>query len=125
MASKATPTRPHGNGKRHTSRQRHAHANTHAASVSTSRRWSGKVTQTSDALDVQSDIFKSGSATAIADSLKRSAVHSRRKKGSAFQSAMSMLNFYVNRAGRNLPRERKQTLQKAKQALREAFHRAP
>jgi hypothetical protein len=52
-------------------------------------------------------------------------VHSRRRKGTPFQSAMSMLNFYINRAGRNLPKERRKTLQTAKTKLRETFGRAP
>ncbi|MDI9652974.1 DUF3175 domain-containing protein, partial [Burkholderia cenocepacia] len=62
---------------------------------------------------------------AIAASLKRSAEHSRRRKASPFQSAMSMLNFYVNRAGRNLPKTRRATLERAKRKLREAFGRKP
>jgi hypothetical protein len=81
--------------------------------------------ETSDALDLQDEIFKSDSPREIAASLKRSAEHSRRRKGSAFQSAMSMLNFYINRAGRNLPKSRRQTLNSAKGALREAFGRSP
>lgn len=79
----------------------------------------------SDALDLEKEIFKSGSAQEIAQSLRSSAVHSRRRKGTPFQSAMSMLNFYINRAGRNLPKTRRATLQKAKQELRSAFGRAP
>ncbi|MGU3781663.1 DUF3175 domain-containing protein [Burkholderia metallica] len=89
------------------------------------KRWSGEVTQTSDALDVEPDIFKSDDPAAIAASLKHSAEHSRRRKASPFQSAMSMLNFYVNRAGRNLPKTRRATLERAKRKLREAFGRKP
>ena len=77
----------------------------------------------SDALDLQHDIFKTGSADEVAVSLKKSALASRRRKGTPFQSAMSMLNFYINRAGRNLTRERRRTLQRAKGKLREAFGR--
>ncbi len=66
------------------------------------RRWSQKVSEHSDALDLEPDIFKHTDPKEIAASLKRSAEHSRRRKGTAFQSAMSMLNFYINRAGRNL-----------------------
>ncbi|WP_420995585.1 DUF3175 domain-containing protein [Cupriavidus sp. 30B13] len=87
------------------------------------RRWSQRVTEHSDALDLQADIFKSGSAAEIAASLKRSALHSRRRKGTPFQSAMSMLNFYINRAGRQLPKARRATLEQAKRKLREAFGR--
>ena len=81
--------------------------------------------ETSDAMDIEHNIFKTGNAQSIADSLKRSSTQSRRRKGSPFQSAMSMLNFYINRAGRNLPKERRDTLQQAKRKLRELFGRAP
>jgi hypothetical protein len=81
--------------------------------------------ETSDAMDIQHDIFKTGSAESIAQSLKQSSTKSRRRKGTPFQSAMSMLNFYINRAGRNLPKTRRDTLQQAKRKLREAFGRAP
>jgi hypothetical protein len=76
-------------------------------------------------MDIESDIFKSGSAHSIAESLKRSSTQSRRRKGTPFQSAMSMLNFYINRAGRNLPKARRATLEQAKRELRIAFGRAP
>ncbi len=81
--------------------------------------------ETSDAMDIEKEIFKTGSADEIAQSLKRSSTRSKRRKGTPFQSAMSMLNFYINRAGRNLPKTRKDTLQRAKRKLREAFGRAP
>ncbi|CAB3965969.1 hypothetical protein BCO9919_02062 [Burkholderia cenocepacia] len=89
------------------------------------KRWSADVTQNSDALDIEPNIFKSDDPAAIAASLKHSAEHSRRRHGSPFQSAMSMLNFYVNRAGRNLPKTRRATLERAKRKLREAFGRKP
>ncbi len=79
----------------------------------------------SDAMDIESDIFKTGSAQAIAESLKKSSTRSKRRKGTPFQSAMSMLNFYINRAGKNLPKSRRETLQQAKRKLREAFGREP
>jgi hypothetical protein len=81
--------------------------------------------QRSDAMDIEPDIFRSGNATEIAASLKRSSTASRRRKGTPFQSAMSMLNFYINRAGRNLPKERRNTLRSAKRQLRVAFGRKP
>jgi Protein of unknown function (DUF3175) len=87
------------------------------------RRWSAKVTETSDALDVEDNIFKSGSARRIAASLKHSAEQSHRRKAGPFQSAMSMLNFYVNRAGKNLPKSRKKELEAAKSELRRLFGR--
>jgi hypothetical protein len=114
-------------------RQRHAQAQAHAAqrakagskggSANSSRKWSHHVMETSDAMDVEHDIFRTGSAESIAQSLKRSSTKSRRRKGTPFQSAMSMLNFYINRAGRNLPKTRRETLQQAKRKLREAFGR--
>ncbi|MBP0589993.1 DUF3175 domain-containing protein [Paraburkholderia sp. LEh10] len=114
-------------------RQRHAQAKAahHASragaapSKDTSKYWSHHVMETSDAMDIEKDIFKTGSADEIAQSLKRSSTRSKRRKGTPFQSAMSMLNFYINRAGRNLPKTRKNTLQQAKRKLREAFGRAP
>ncbi|MDR6206436.1 DUF3175 domain-containing protein [Paraburkholderia graminis] len=114
-------------------RQRHAQA--HAAQHKKASRanggksphkWSHHVMETSDAMDLQRDIFKNGNADEIAQSLKQSSTKSRRRKGTPFQSAMSMLNFYINRAGRNLPKTRRATLEQAKRKLlREAFGRAP
>jgi Protein of unknown function (DUF3175) len=87
-------------------------------------RWSADVTAHSDALDLEPKVFEQKSAGQIARSLKRSAESSDRRKSSAFRSAMSMLTFYRNRAGRNLPRERKHTLGEAKGQLRALFGRA-
>ena len=87
------------------------------------RKWSAEVTQTSDAMDLEEHIFESDDAKKIAISLKRSAEHSHRRKAEPFQSAMSMLNFYINRAGRNLPQSRQKVLEKAKHELRVAFGR--
>jgi hypothetical protein len=86
-------------------------------------RWSADVTAHSDALDLEPKVFEKETAGEIANSLKRSAESSDRRKTSAFRSAMSMLTFYINRAGRNLPTERKQTLEAAKEKLRELFGR--
>ncbi len=88
-------------------------------------RWSGKVTKESDALDLQAGVFKLKSARAIADSLKRSSEASHRRKSSPFRSAMSMLNFEINRAGKNLSEERIRVLNRAKLELRKAFGRSP
>jgi hypothetical protein len=85
------------------------------------RRWSAKVTETSDALDLKPHVFEGHDPKAIAASLKRSAEHSHRRKASPFQSAMSMLTFYINRAGENLPASQKRTLEKAKDELRHQF----
>jgi hypothetical protein len=88
------------------------------------RYWSGEVTRNSNALDLDSKVFTRGSARQVALSLKRSAERSKRRKSSPYQSAMSMLNFYINRAGKGLPQRQKQVLQKAKTELRKAFGRA-
>ena len=88
-----------------------------------SKKWSHHVMETSDALDLQSGIFKSKDPKKIARSLKRSAEKSKRRKGTPFQSAMSMLNFYINRAGKHLTAKEKQPLEKAKPELRKLFGR--
>ena len=87
------------------------------------RQWSGDVTAHSDALDLEPDVFENENAGDIARSLKRSAEASGRRKSSPFRSAMSMLTFYINRAGRNLTAERRRTLEAAKGKLRELFGR--
>jgi hypothetical protein len=87
----------------------------------TTRRWSQRVTQTSNALDLDRGVFTFSSPRRIALSLKRSAERSRRRKASPFQSAMSMLNFYINRAGRGLPAPRKRVLTQAKEELRRLY----
>ncbi len=88
------------------------------------RKWSGRVTATSDALDLKHHLFKQRSPAAIARSLKRSAERSRRRKASPYQSAMSMLNFYINRGGKNLSATEKKRLNSAKGELRKAFGKA-
>jgi hypothetical protein len=95
-----------------------------AARTPTQHYWSGKVTRTSNALDLEPDVFKKSDPGAIARSLKRSAEESTRRKGTPYQSAMSMLNFYINRAGKNLPPRQKRILERAKKELRKAFERA-
>jgi hypothetical protein len=90
---------------------------------SKTRRWSAEVTKHSNALDLKRDIFKGKNPRDIALSLKRSAELSKRRKGTPYQSAMSMLNFYINRAGKNLPQRQKQILERTKDKLREVFGR--
>ena len=89
------------------------------------RKWSAEVTQNSDAMDLERGVFKSDDPSKIAQSLKRSAEHSDRLKSSPFRSAMSMLTFYLNRAGMNLSTAQKRKLEAAKVKLREAFGRKP
>lgn len=87
------------------------------------KRWSQRVTRTSNALDLEPGVFTLRDPRAIARSLKASAERSRRRKAGAFQSAMSMLNFYLNRAGRGLPKERRACLEAAKDELRALYGR--
>ena len=86
-------------------------------------RWSRKVTETSDALDLEKGVFELDDPHRIALSLKRSAEASHRRKSGPYRSAMSMLTFYINRAGDNLPAARRKTLEAAKGELRKLFHR--
>ena len=88
------------------------------------RRWSQEVTEKSDALDLDKDVFSLDDPREIAQSLKKSAESSARRKSAPYRSAMSMLTFYMNRAGRNLPEKRRKTLDAAKGELRKAFGRA-
>jgi hypothetical protein len=88
-----------------------------------SGRWSQRVTRESDALDLKRGVFKLTSAKKIASSLKRSAERSTRRKANAYRSALSMLTFYINRAGRNLPRTQRERLERAKVELKRKFGR--
>lgn len=93
------------------------------AATKTARRWSKQVTERSNALDLEGGVFKKSSPRAIALSLKRSAERSRRRKSDPYRSAMSMLTFYVNRAGKNLDARQREKLEQAKLELRRAFGR--
>ena len=88
------------------------------------RYWSGEVTRCSNAMDLEPAVFKQTSPHRVALSLKRSAERSNRRKARPYQSAMSMLNFYLNRAGTNLPQKQKAVLKRAKGELRKVFHRS-
>jgi len=85
------------------------------------KKWSQDVTEHSDALDLEEGVFTWDDPARIAASLKRSAERSKRRKGTAYQSAMSMLTFYINRAGHNLSAHDRKILEKAKDELRKAF----
>ena len=102
-----TPTKAHGGRRRRSARG--------------AKRWSQRVTRDSNALDLGRGVFTLASSRAIALSLKRSALASRRRKANPDRSALSMLTFYVNRAGRSLPAARLRTLERAKRELRAAF----
>ena len=97
------------------------HGRTGARHRAKLKKWSGKVTRESNALDLAPGVFKKRSAHDIAVSLKRSAERSRRRKSAPMRSAMSMLTFYMNRAGKSLSQSRRRTLEKAKDELRKLF----
>lgn len=86
-------------------------------------KWSQRVTEKSNALDLEAKVFTWKDPRRIARSLKRSAEHSKRRKGSPLQSAMSMLNFYINRAGKDLDARRRKILDEAKVELRSLFRK--
>src|SRR5438309_7198331 len=85
------------------------------------KRWSQRVTDTSNALDLDQGVFSKDDPRSIARSLKRSADRSQRRKSNPFRSAMSMLTFYINRAGKKLPQSRRNELEAAKQELRDLY----
>lgn len=87
------------------------------------RRWSARVTETSDAMDLKQGVFKSNDPKKIARSVKRSSEKSHRRKANPYRSAVSMISFYENRGGRNLSAGKKKTLQKAKVELKKQFGR--
>lgn len=87
------------------------------------KKWSADVTAHSDALDLEPHVFEKDDPKKIAASLKRSADRSAKRKAEPFRSAMSMLTFYINRAGKNLPADRKKILEDAKNELRRAYGR--
>ncbi len=106
-----------GRDTRTTRRTRNAHN-------ASPKRWSQRVTRESDALDLKRGIFKLTSAKKIAASLKRSAERSSRRKAGAYRSALSMLTFYINRAGKSLPKTQRARLERAKTELKHQFGRA-
>lgn len=95
----------------------------HARSTPQNKKWSDDVTRRSDALDLEANVFAKDDPKAIAGSLKRSAMRSRRRKSEPYRSAVSMLTFYINRAGKKLPAKRRRVLERAKVELRKAFRR--
>ncbi|WP_255458546.1 DUF3175 domain-containing protein [Nitrospira sp. KM1] len=95
----------------------------HISKPRKTRKWSAGVMKRSDALDLEQGVFTKKSPKEIAASLKRSALRSHRRKGTPFQSAMSMLNFHINRGGSGLPASQKHRLERAKEELRNLFGR--
>lgn len=94
-----------------------------AATKTSTKRWSQRVTRESDALDLKRGVFKQTDPKKIAASLKRSAERSSRRKAGAYRSALSMLTFYINRAGKTLPKTQRDRLQRAKTELKHQFGR--
>jgi hypothetical protein len=109
------PTRRRTGARRSTARK--------SAKRGAPKRWSERVTKESDALDLKRGVFKLTSSKKIAASLKRSAEHSRRRKSGAYRSALSMLTFYIHRAGKTLPKTQRARLERAKVGLKRAFGR--
>ena len=93
----------------------------HRPATPASKRWSRRVTETSDALDLAPGVFKLADPKKIARSLKRSAEHSDRRKSDPYRSAMAMLTFYINRAGHNLEATQRRHLEDAKDELRALY----
>jgi hypothetical protein len=126
--TKRTQSKPRSKSKRSTAKRRasQSHAKRAGAKQRSERRyWSARVARESDALDLESGVFKKSDPAAIARSLKRSAERSKRRKSEPYRSAMSMLTFYVNRAGEQLGARRRRVLERAKDELRKLFGRAP
>jgi hypothetical protein len=112
-------------GRRRTSRAAAANPSSKSPRKKAAKKWSAGVMARSDAMDLETGVFKSRSAKQVALSLKRSAESSHRRKSTPFRSAMSMLNFEINRGGKNLSAERLRVLNAAKVELRKVFHREP
>ncbi|MGH8226582.1 MAG: DUF3175 domain-containing protein [Steroidobacteraceae bacterium] len=118
MVKRKANGRSHGSSRSGSSKRRQK-------SPKAGTRWSQRVMQTSDALDLEPGVFLRRTSREIALSLKRSAEASRRRKSEPYRSAMSMLTFHVNRAGKGLTPERRRVLNQAKDELRAVFHREP
>ena len=126
MAHARKRTHSRTNGPRTSGRRKTSTRSTIArksAKRATLKRWSQRVTKESDALDLRQGVFKLTSPKKIAISLKQSAEHSSRRKTGAYRSALSMLTFYINRAGKTLPKTQRTRLERAKVELKRAFGR--
>lgn len=123
MARTATKRSTRRSTRKSTAKKSHARRKSARTSKRGGRRWSKRVTERSDALDLQGGVFKLRDPKKIAASLKRSAERSKRRKADPYRSALSMLTFYINRAGRNLPATRRRVLSRAKDELKQQFHK--
>jgi type II secretory pathway component PulC len=106
-----------------TSKSKKAAAKKTSSKKSAQKKWSASVTEHSNAMDLEKDVFKQKDPQKIAQSVKRSAEKSKRKKAGPFQSAMSMINFYENRGGKNISARQKNVLDQSKEELRKLFGR--
>ncbi|MEH2489881.1 DUF3175 domain-containing protein [Bradyrhizobium sp. AZCC 2230] len=120
---KTTHSRKTAARKKTSTRRSTARKSAKRAKRAAPKRWSRRVTKESDALDLKRGVFTLTSPKRIAASLKRSAEHSTRRKTGAYRSALSMLTFYINRAGKTLPKAQRERLEKAKVELKRAFGR--
>ena len=121
-ARKTTARKTAGRGTRKSTTRKTGSAQRKSAAKTTpSKRWSQRVTGQSDALDLKQGVFKLADPKKIAASLKRSAERSSRRKAGAYRSALSMLTFYINRAGKTLPKTQIDRLQRAKTELKHQF----
>ncbi|HEY0909394.1 MAG TPA: DUF3175 domain-containing protein [Bradyrhizobium sp.] len=123
-AARKSPGRAKRATKPAKSTARRKSAATKSAATKKPSRWSQRVTKQSDALDLKRGVFTLTDPKKIAASLKRSAEHSSRRKAGAYRSALSMLTFYINRAGSTLPKTQRDRLQRAKTELKHQFGRA-
>jgi hypothetical protein len=121
MARKAAASKRRVGPKRKSSIRGRKPGSSRRTATASRRRWSQEVTEHSDALTLEGGVFTSKDPRRIAASLKRSAERSKRRKSDPFRSALSMLTFYINRAGKNLQPARKKTLMQAKEELRKQF----
>ncbi|MEP6948330.1 MAG: DUF3175 domain-containing protein [Ginsengibacter sp.] len=106
-----------------TSKSKKAETGESSVKSSAPKKWSASVTDHSNAMDLEKDVFKQKDPVKIAQSVKRSAEKSKRKKAGPFQSAMSMINFYENRGGKNISSVQKKILDQSKEELRKLFGR--
>ena len=120
---KATARKTVGKGTGKSATRKAGSARRGSASKKTPNRWSQRVTEQSDALDLKQGVFTLTDPKKIAASLKRSAERSSRRKAGAYRSALSMLTFYINRAGKGLPKTQRARLERAKDELKQAFGR--
>jgi len=121
--ARKTATRKTTRNNMKTTARRARPARRKSAAKASPKRWSQRVTRQSDALDLKRGVFKQTDPKKIAASLKRSAERSSRRKASAYRSALSMLTFYINRAGKTLPKTQRDRLQRAKTELKHQFGR--